>query len=44
MQLPVMPPVGPFVLPGNDYHPYDYALFWGAVAQDAARRTEAWQR
>jgi hypothetical protein len=39
-----LPPVGPFVLPGNNYHPYDYALFWGAVAQDAARRTEAWQR
>lgn len=39
-----LPSVGPFVLPGNNYHPYDYALFWGAVAQDAARRVEAWPR
>ena len=24
-----IPPLGPFVLPGNNYHVYDYALFWG---------------
>ena len=23
-----IPPLGPFVLPGNNYHVYDYALFW----------------
>src|SRR5215210_701927 len=39
-----IPPLGPFVLPGNNYHVYDYALFWGAVRRDAARRLAAWHR
>jgi hypothetical protein len=39
-----IPPLGPYVLPGNNYHVYDYALFWGAVRQDAARRLAAWKR
>jgi Protein of unknown function (DUF3089) len=39
-----IPPLGPYVLPGNNYHVYDYALFWGAVRQDAGRRLAAWQR
>ncbi|MDQ3245573.1 MAG: DUF3089 domain-containing protein [Pseudomonadota bacterium] len=39
-----IPPLGPYVLPGNNYHVYDYALFWGAVRKDAERRTAAWQR
>ena len=39
-----IPPLGPFVLPGNNYHVYDYALFWGAVRRDAARRLSAWHR
>jgi hypothetical protein len=39
-----IPPLGPFVLPGNNYHVYDYALFWAAIRQDAARRLAAWQR
>jgi hypothetical protein len=38
-----IPPLGPYVLPGNNYHVYDYALFWGAVRQDAARRLAAWR-
>ena len=38
-----VPPLGPYVLPGNNYHVYDYALFWGAIARDAARRTQAWR-
>jgi hypothetical protein len=38
-----IPPLGPFVLPGNNYHVYDYALFWGAIRADAARRLAAWQ-
>ncbi|MEO7602041.1 MAG: DUF3089 domain-containing protein [Sphingomicrobium sp.] len=38
-----IPPLGPYVLPGNNYHVYDYALFWGAVRRDAARRLTAWQ-
>ena len=38
-----IPALGPFVLPGNNYHVYDYALFWGAVRRDAERRTAAWR-
>lgn len=37
------PALGPFVLPGNNYHAYDYALFWGAVRSDAERRLAAWR-
>jgi hypothetical protein len=40
----VPPQLGSFVLPGNNYHVYDYALFWGAVRRDAERRLAAWQR
>jgi len=32
------PPLGPYVLPGNNYHVFDYALFWANVRADAARR------
>lgn len=39
-----IPPLGPYVLPGNNYHVYDYALFWNAIRQDAGRRLAAWQR
>lgn len=37
-----IPPLGPFVLPGNNYHVYDYALFWPAIRRDAERRLAAW--
>ena len=37
-----LPALGPFVLPGNNYHVYDYALFWSAMRQDAERRVKAW--
>lgn len=37
-----IPPLGPYVLPGNNYHVYDYALFWAAVRKDAERRMAAW--
>jgi hypothetical protein len=30
------------VMPGNNYHVYDYALFWGAIRRDAERRLAAW--
>jgi hypothetical protein len=33
-----IPALGPFVLPGNNYHVYDYALFWSAIREDAERR------
>jgi hypothetical protein len=39
-----IPPLGPFVLPGNNYHVYDYALFWAAIRRDAERRLAAWHR
>jgi hypothetical protein len=40
----VPPQLGSFVLPGNNYHVYDYALFWGAIRRDAERRLAAWGR
>lgn len=39
-----IPAMGTFVLPGNNYHVYDYALFWGAIRRDADRRLAAWHR
>jgi hypothetical protein len=39
-----IPPLGPYVLPGNNYHVYDYALFWAAIRLDAERRLAAWRR
>ena len=39
-----IPSLGPYVLPGNNYHVYDYALYWGAVRRDAARRLAAWRQ
>ena len=38
-----LPGVGGFVLPGNNYHPFDYALFWGSIRADAARRLAAFR-
>jgi DUF3089 family protein len=38
------PDLGPYVLPGNNYHVYDYALFWASLRADAATRVKAWQR
>ncbi|WP_294301419.1 DUF3089 domain-containing protein [uncultured Sphingomonas sp.] len=35
------PDVGPYVLPGNNYHVYDYSLFWANVRADAAKRLAA---
>jgi hypothetical protein len=37
-----IPNLGPFVLPGNNYHVYDYALFWANIRTDVARRLAAW--
>jgi hypothetical protein len=39
-----LPKLGPYVLPGNNYHVYDYALFWGAIRRDAERRLAAWRK
>jgi hypothetical protein len=32
------PELGPYVLPGNNYHVYDIPLFWRNVELDVARR------
>ncbi|MBJ6120782.1 DUF3089 domain-containing protein [Sphingomonas mollis] len=37
------PAVGPYVLPGNNYHVYDYSLFWANVRADANRRLAAFK-
>ena len=39
-----IPNLGPYVLPGNNYHVYDYALFWSAIRRDAERRLASWRR
>lgn len=36
--------LGPYVLPGNNYHLFDVTLFWANLRQDVARRLAAWQR
>ncbi len=38
------PDLGPFVLPGNNYHVYDIPLFWANLRADVARRTDAWEK
>ncbi len=35
------PKMGPYVLPGNNYHVYDYSLFWMNIRADVARRVAA---
>jgi hypothetical protein len=32
-----------YVLPGNNFHVFDYPLFWQAVRLDVAARVQAWQ-
>ena len=34
--------LGPYVLPGNNYHVYDIALFWANVRADVQMRVKAW--
>uniref|UniRef100_UPI0035C95A68 DUF3089 domain-containing protein n=1 Tax=uncultured Sphingomonas sp. TaxID=158754 RepID=UPI0035C95A68 len=38
------PALGGYVLPGNNYHVYDYSLFWANVRADAARRLATFER
>ncbi|MEO6040588.1 MAG: DUF3089 domain-containing protein [Croceibacterium sp.] len=38
------PALGPYVLPGNNYHVYDIPLFWANLRADVARRMEAWPK
>jgi len=37
------PEMGPYVLPGNNYHVYDIPLFWANLRADALRRVQAWK-
>ena len=36
------PKMGPYVLPGNNYHVYDIPLFWANLRADVAARRAAW--
>ena len=38
-----LPAMGPYALPGNNYHVYDYALFWANIRADAERRLAAFE-
>ena len=38
------PELGPYVLPGNNYHVFDYSLFWANIRRDAERRMAAFAR
>lgn len=37
------PDMGKYVLPGGNYHVFDYSLFWANVRADAARRVAAFE-
>ncbi|MXP24487.1 DUF3089 domain-containing protein [Altererythrobacter indicus] len=38
------PDLGPYVLPGNNYHVYDIPLFWENLQTDVARRVSIWAK
>ncbi|WP_404333426.1 DUF3089 domain-containing protein [Sphingomonas sp. MMS12-HWE2-04] len=38
------PDFGQYVLPGNNYHVFDYSLFWANVRRDAERRLAAFDQ
>lgn len=37
------PELGPYVLPGNNYHVYDTVMFWANLRADFATRVAAWR-
>jgi len=37
------PELGPYVLPGNNYHVYDYPLFWMNIRRDALNRLKTFK-
>lgn len=39
-----LPKLGPYVLPGNNYHVYDYALFWANIRADAEARLATFEK
>jgi hypothetical protein len=38
------PDLGGYMLPGRNYHVYDYALFWPNLRADVAARLAAWEK
>jgi hypothetical protein len=38
------PQLGPDVMPGNNYHVYDIALFWANLRRDFAQRADQWHQ
>jgi len=36
--------IGSYILPGNNYHVFDYSLFWANVRSDARRRLAAFEK
>jgi hypothetical protein len=36
--------MGPYVLPGNNYHLYDVTLFWANLRADFEKRVATWQK
>jgi hypothetical protein len=38
------PDLGPFVLPGNNYHVYDIMLFWQNLREDVRERVAVWRQ
>ncbi len=42
--IEALPDMGRQALPGNNYHVYDYALFWANLRADAERRLAAFER
>ena len=43
LMLTSAPQMGPSVMPGNNYHAYDYSIFWANIRADALERLAAWQ-
>lgn len=43
LMLSSAPKMGPSVLPGNNYHVYDYSLFWVNIRNDVQGRLATWQ-
>jgi pimeloyl-ACP methyl ester carboxylesterase len=43
LSLGSAPNLGPYVLPGNNYHVYDIPLFWANLRADFTRRAAAWK-
>jgi len=43
LMLDSAPKLGAFVLPGNNYHVYDYQMFWSNIRADALHRLKQWQ-